>query len=92
MAEEVVLKPVHEKAERGWTLKALVTTLIEAIPGGIGPYGIGDIVTFIEGLAGITLDGLHLTSQERIIYFVVSLIPVIPARPFIFAYRMIRGK
>lgn len=92
MADDIVLKQVHEEADRSHLLKVLVTTLVEAIPGGIGPYGIGDIVTLMEGLAGVTLDGLHLTSQERLFYYAASLIPGIPARPFIFIYRMIRGR
>jgi len=87
-----VLHPVREEVDRSRVLKVIVTSLVEAIPGGVGPYGIGDIVTFLEGLAGVTLDGLRLTTPERGFYFLVSLIPIVPARPFVFAYRMLRGR
>src|SRR6478735_8188761 len=70
-------------------MKTLITIIVEMLPGGIGPYGIGDIVTFIEALFGRTLDGLFLRGSERLIYFIASLIPVVPARPFIGFYRQL---
>jgi hypothetical protein len=67
---------------------AIVTMLIEMIPGGLGPYGVGDVITALEAVVGRTLDGLHLTGVERIIYLAASAIPVVPARPVIAGYRM----
>lgn len=69
------------------TLKAIITMVIEMIPGGIGPWGIGDIVTAIEAVFGRTLDGLRLTTSERLIYLGASAIPVVPARPIVAGYR-----
>jgi hypothetical protein len=69
------------------TLKAIITMVIEMIPGGLGPWGIGDIVTAIEAFAGRTLDGLHLSMSERLVYLGASAIPVVPARPILAAYR-----
>ena len=69
------------------TLKAIITMVIEMIPGGIGPWGVGDIVTAIEAVAGRTLDGLHLTMLERLIYLGASAIPVVPARPILAGWR-----
>ncbi len=71
----------------GATLKAIITMVIEMIPGGLGPWGVGDVVTAIEALAGRTLDGLRLTMSERLIYLGASAIPVVPARPILAGYR-----
>lgn len=68
-------------------LKAIITMVIEMIPGGIGPWGVGDIVTAIEAVAGRTLDGLRLSMSERLIYLGASAIPVVPARPILAGYR-----
>jgi hypothetical protein len=69
------------------TLKAIITMVIEMIPGGLGPWGIGDVVTAIEALAGRTVDGLRLTLNERMIYLGASAIPLVPARPILALYR-----
>lgn len=69
------------------TLKAFITMVIEMIPGGLGPWGIGDIVTAIEAVAGRTLDGLRLSLSERFVYLGASAIPVVPARPILAVYR-----
>lgn len=69
------------------TLKAIITMVIEMIPGGLGPWGIGDIVTAIEAVAGRTLDGLRLSLSERFVYLGASAIPVVPARPILAVYR-----
>lgn len=69
------------------TLKAIITMVVEMIPGGLGPWGIGDIATAIEALAGRTLDGLHLSFSERLVYLGASAIPVVPARPILAIYR-----
>jgi hypothetical protein len=87
-----ILTPTPSELRPSSGMRTLVTIILEMIPGGLGPYGIGDIVTFIEGLFGRTLDGLVLTGGERLIYFIASLIPVVPARPFIGLYRWIKGK
>ena len=69
------------------TLKAIITMVMEMIPGGLGPWGIGDIVTAIEAFAGRTLDGLRLSISERFVYLGASAIPVVPARPILAVYR-----
>lgn len=69
------------------TLKAVITMVIEMIPGGLGPWGIGDVVTAIEAVAGRTVDGLRLTMNERMIYLGASAIPLVPARPILALYR-----
>ncbi len=69
------------------TLKAVITMVIEMIPGGLGPWGIGDVVTAIEAIAGRTVDGLRLTMNERMIYLGASAIPLVPARPILALYR-----
>ena len=74
------------------TLKAIITMVIEMIPGGIGPWGIGDIVTAIEAVGGRTLDGLHLTMLERLIYLGASAIPVVPARPILAGWRWLANQ
>jgi hypothetical protein len=76
----------------GQRVKTLVTVIVEMIPGGLGPYGIGDLATALEGLAGRTMDGLKLTLFERLLYLGASAIPVVPARPFISAYRWTQRK
>jgi hypothetical protein len=69
------------------TLKAIITMVIEMIPGGLGPWGIGDVVTAIEAIAGRTVDGLRLSVNERMIYLGASAIPLVPARPILALYR-----
>ena len=77
----------------GRRMKAIGTTVVEMIPGGLGPWGIGDVVTLCEGAVGRTLDGLRLSRLERLIYFGASVIPVVPARPVVMIYRLIeRGR
>jgi hypothetical protein len=65
-------------------------TLIEMIPGGLGPYGIGDAITLLEGIFGIELGGRKLDIIDRIISFAAALIPVVPATPFRESARTIR--
>jgi hypothetical protein len=77
---------------QGALLKATATMLVEMIPGGLGPYGVGDLVTALEALAGRSLDGLRLTGGERLIYVAASAIPFVPARPFVGAYRWLSRK
>jgi hypothetical protein len=69
----------------------LATVVVEMIPGGLGPWGIGDVVTAIEALAGRTIDGLRLSRSERLVYLGASAIPLVPARPIIGVYRMLTG-
>lgn len=73
------------------TLKAIITMVIEMIPGGLGPWGVGDIVTAIEAVAGRTLDGLRLSLGERALYLIASAIPVVPARPVLAVIRWARN-
>ena len=70
----------------------IVTTIVEMIPGGLGPWGVGDVVTALEAVAGRTLDGLRLTGTERGIYLIASAIPLVPARPIIAVYRSMNAK
>lgn len=74
------------------TLKAVITMVIEMIPGGLGPWGVGDLVTAIEAVAGRTLDGLRLSLGERVVYLGASAIPVVPARPILAVYRWLVHK
>jgi len=67
----------------------LATVIVEMIPGGLGPWGVGDLMTAIEAIAGRTLDGLKLSGSERLIYLGASAIPLVPARPIIGAYQML---
>ena len=95
MTKDLQVQPPQTKANdraSNATLKAIITMVIEMIPGGIGPWGVGDIVTAIEALAGRTIDGLHLTMNERLIYLGASAIPVIPARPILAGYRWITSQ
>lgn len=87
-AVQVPPSPTNERERASSaTLKAIITMVIEMIPGGIGPWGVGDIVTAIEALAGRTIDGLRLSMSERVIYLGASAIPVVPARPILAGYR-----
>lgn len=74
-------------------MKFIGTVLVEMVPLGLGPWGLGDLITLIESIAGRTLDGLRLSKFERLIYLGASAIPVVPARPVVTIYRMIeRGR
>jgi hypothetical protein len=74
-------------------MKFLATVLVEMIPLGLGPWGLGDLITLLESIAGRTLDGLRLSKFERLIYLGASAIPVVPARPVVTVYRMLeRGR
>jgi hypothetical protein len=83
---------VRKEQPSGLTFRTVVTTIVEMIPGGLGPWGVGDVVTAIEGVAGRTLDGLRLTGTERGIYLVASAIPLVPARPIIAVWRSMTAK
>jgi hypothetical protein len=86
-------QPVAGKEQSsGLGFRTIVTTIVEMIPGGLGPWGIGDVVTAIEAVAGRTLDGLRLTGAERGIYLVASAIPLVPARPIIAVWRSMTAK
>ena len=86
-------QPVTRKEQpSGLTFRTVVTTIVEMIPGGLGPWGVGDVVTAIEGVAGRTLDGLRPTGTERGIYLIASAIPVVPARPIIAVWRSMTAK
>jgi hypothetical protein len=86
-------QPVARKEQSsGLSFRTVVTTIVEMIPGGLGPWGVGDVVTAIEAAAGRTLDGLRLTGTERMIYLAASAIPLVPARPIIAIYRNMTTK
>jgi hypothetical protein len=85
--------PVTRKEQQsGLTFRTIVTTIVEMIPGGLGPWGVGDVVTALEAVAGRTLDGLRLTGTERMIYLGASAIPLVPARPIIAVWRSMTAK
>jgi len=65
--------------------------IIEMIPSPVG-YGPGDVITVLEGIFGRTIDGLKLTTIERLVYFGASAIPGVPARPIVAAYRWTQRK
>lgn len=78
---------VARYTQRLWTY---CTVVIEMIPGFPGEwYGPGDIVTAIEAFVGTTMDGLHLSLVERILYFGASALPAVPARPVVGVYRRV---
>ena len=83
---------VGKEQPSGLTFMTVVTSKGEMIPGGLGAWGVGDVVTAIEGVAGRTLDGLRLTGTERGIYLVASAIPLVPARPIIAVWRSMTAK
>jgi hypothetical protein len=72
-------------------LRFIMATVVEMIPGGLGPWGVGDVAKALEGIAGRTLDGLRLSRNERIFYLVIAIIPLVPALPIITAYHWLRG-
>lgn len=85
-------QPNNKDRASNATLKAIITMVIEMIPGGIGPWGVGDIVTAIEAVSGRTLDGLRLSLSERLVYLGASAIPVVPARPILAVYRWLMSQ
>lgn len=88
---EAAQQGTHLDKKKATTMQAvgtIVTVIIESIPGSpLGPWGIGDVVTAIEGLAGHTLDGLKLSWVERGLYVLASAIPVVPGRLLVEGYR-----
>ena len=90
---EQLPQPVTRKEQQsGLTFRTIVTTIVEMIPGGLGPWGVGDVVTALEAVAGRTLDGLRLTGTERMIYLGASAIPLVPARPIVAIWRSMTAK
>lgn len=67
----------------GQSVKTVATTIIEIVP------GVGDATTLVEGLFGRTIDGLHLSLLERMMYVIVTLLPGVPGRPVVWAYRRV---
>lgn len=69
----------------------VVKTAVEMIPGGIGPWGVGDILTLAEGIAGREFpEGRRLDWIDRGVSIVVAIIPVVPATPFREVFRAFR--
>ena len=66
-------------------------TLIEMIPFGLGPYGIGDLISLYEGVKGQMIFGPKLDTVDRIISFIAALIPIVPATPFRLFAAKLRG-
>ncbi len=68
-------------------------TVLEMIPGGLGPYGIGDLITLVEGIRGQEIfGGRKLDLVDRVISFIAALLPIVPATPFREAARIFRKK
>ena len=59
-----------------------IRTVLESIPFGLGPYGIGDAISLYEGVRGQMIFGPRLDTLDRIISFIAALIPLVPATPF----------
>lgn len=57
-------------------------TVIESIPFGLGPYGVGDLISLYEGVKGRMIFGPRLDTIDRVISFIAALIPIVPATPF----------
>lgn len=56
-------------------------TVVEMIPGQFGPYGIGDVLTAVEGITGKELLGRKLDKVDRAISIAAAAIPLMPATP-----------
>lgn len=66
------------------TKRVTVGTLrtgVEMLPGGMGPYGIGDFITLTDAIRGREFFGRKLDAVDRIICLIAALIPVMPATP-----------
>jgi len=91
--QNIATAPARAQSPVWRATKYAATWAIEMIPLGLGPWGIGDLVTALEGFAGRTIDGKKLSTFERIvIYGGASLIPVVPARPLVTAYEIFHKK
>lgn len=60
----------------------VLRTLVESIPFGLGPYGIGDAISLYEAINGKMIFGPRLDTLDRIISLIASLLPIVPATPF----------
>ena len=79
----IKLKPIdHEYEMEMSPFVFTLRTLIESIPFGLGPYGIGDAISLFEGIRGKMILGRRLDLLDRIISIIAALIPVVPATPF----------
>ncbi len=70
----------------------VLRTLVESIPFGLGPYGIGDAISLYEGIKGKMIFGPQLDMIDRIISFIAAFIPIVPATPFRIAVSKFRGR
>lgn len=70
----------------------VLRTLVESIPFGLGPYGIGDAVSLYEAIKGKMIFGPRLDTLDRIISFLAALLPIVPATPFRIAASKLRAK
>lgn len=68
----------------------VVKTGVEMLPFGLGLYGVGDLITFVEGVFGWEMFGRRLDPTDRVISLVAAAIPGVPATPFREAARWIR--
>jgi hypothetical protein len=66
-------------------------TIVESIPFGIGPYGIGDVISLYEGIKGQMVFGPKLDMIDRIISLIAACIPIVPATPFRLFAAKVRG-
>ncbi len=70
----------------------ILRTILESIPFGLGPYGIGDLISLYEGVKGKMIFGPKIDTVDRIISFIAALIPLVPATPFRLFVANLRGK
>lgn len=67
-----------------------VKTVLEMIPFGLGPYGIGDAITLVEAIRGKEIYGRRLDTRDRVISLIAAILPVVPATPFREGIRKLR--
>lgn len=79
----------YEKMSNGIIV---LRTLVESIPFGLGPYGIGDAISLYEAYKGKMVFGPRLDTLDRIISLLAALLPIVPATPFRLAASKLRAR
>lgn len=87
-----VSKQTYNPYEKLSKTSLVFRSLIESIPFGIGPYGIGDIISLYEGIKGQMIFGPKIDFIDRLISFFAACIPLLPATPLRIFAAKIRGK
>ncbi len=86
------------RQERNWIQRRfssgvgrVLATGVEMIPGGLGPWGLGDFFTLGSAVFGRDWStGDRLDKTGRLISLAAAIIPVVPARPFVALANKIR--